>query len=128
MGRKVALNAFIATTPTKFEDMSSEKLREFLEKGKDWERRPTNIPGVFVLKLPADRRRAAQLAVEINPVDEFGRPTKKKGLLLRSLQEFKVFKALINEKRVEVLMELIESVNPRREGGEESGGEVIEIG
>ena len=124
----MALNAFIATAPTNFENMSSEKLREFLEKGKDWERRPTNIPGVFVLKLPADRRRPTQIAVEINPVDEFGRPTKKRGLLLRSLREFMVFKAMINEKRLEVLMELIESVNPRREGGKERGGEVIEIG
>ena len=107
--------------------MSGERLREFLERGRDWERRATNIPGVFVLKLPSDGRRPAQLAVEINPVDELGRPTKRRGLLLRGLQEFKAFKALINERRVEALMELIGSVNPRREGEEERGGEVIEV-
>ena len=34
----------------------NERLREFLTQGKDWERKPTNIPGVFLLRLPGLRR------------------------------------------------------------------------
>jgi hypothetical protein len=29
-----------------------QKLREFMRNGEDWERSKTNIPGVFVFKLP----------------------------------------------------------------------------
>ena len=29
------------------------RLTDFLNEGKDWERKQTNVPGVFLLKLPA---------------------------------------------------------------------------
>jgi len=64
--------------------MPDEKLLEFLRDGKDWERRATTVSGIFILRLPGDGRRPASLAVELNPVDELGKPTKKRGLVLRS--------------------------------------------
>jgi hypothetical protein len=39
---------------------------------RDWERRATNIPGVFLLKLPSSRTRQAAVGMEINPVDAVG--------------------------------------------------------
>jgi hypothetical protein len=30
------------------------RLTDFLNEGKDWERKQTNVPGVFLLKLPAE--------------------------------------------------------------------------
>ena len=45
------------------------KLSEFLKDGKDWERRSTSMPGVFVLKMPAYKGAPIRLAVELNPVD-----------------------------------------------------------
>ena len=63
-----------------------ESLKSFLKSGKNWERKPTTIPGVFVLKLPAYRTSPQRLAVELNPVDSSGRPTKRRGLVLRSLE------------------------------------------
>jgi len=48
-----------------------DKLVGFLESG-DWARRPTNIPGVFLLKLPSSRTRQAAIAIEINPVNATG--------------------------------------------------------
>ena len=46
------------------------RLTDFLKEGKDWERKQTNVPGVFLLKLPPFRSRPACIAIEI---DAFGR-------------------------------------------------------
>ena len=61
---------------------SEERLGQFLEESKDWERKPTNIPGVFIFKLPEYRGRPASLAIEINPLNANGTPSKKEALLL----------------------------------------------
>ena len=63
---------------------SGERLGQFLEH-KDWERKPTNIPGVFLFKLPEYRGRPASLAIEINPLNANGYPSKKRALLLNPL-------------------------------------------
>jgi hypothetical protein len=47
----------------------NERLLQFLKEGKDWERKTTNIHGVFLLKLPIFKGRPASLAIEINPAD-----------------------------------------------------------
>ena len=40
---------------------SGEKLGQFLEEGKDWERKPTNVSGIFLFKLPEYRGRPPHL-------------------------------------------------------------------
>jgi len=60
----------------------SEKLSDFLENGKDWGKLKTTVPGVFVLKLPPYKSSPERLAVEINPVDASGNPTKRRGLII----------------------------------------------
>jgi hypothetical protein len=57
-----------------------EKLVDFLNRSRDWERKSTNIPGIFLLKLPSSRTRQASIAIEINPVDATGAATKKRGI------------------------------------------------
>jgi len=109
--------------------MPEERLSQFLKSGRDWERRATTVPGIFVLRLPADSRRPASLAVELNPVDELGKPTKKRGLVWRSSSELEEFRKLINDEKLTTLMGKIDEVNP---GGrvvkkKEEGGEVFEI-
>jgi hypothetical protein len=54
---------------------------------RDWERRATNIPGVFLLKLPSSRTRQAAIAIEINPVDSAGSATKRRGIVVRYASE-----------------------------------------
>jgi len=39
------------------------RLTDFLNEGKDWERKQTNVPGVFLLKLPAECEVCAVCAV-----------------------------------------------------------------
>jgi hypothetical protein len=62
--------------------MLEDKLSAFISKSRDWERRPTNILGIFLLKLPSSRSRHASIAIEINSVDATGIATKKRGIVI----------------------------------------------
>jgi hypothetical protein len=102
-----------------------ESLRKVLQTGKDWQRIPVKgVPGIFVLKAPAARGRPASLLVEINPVGPDGTPTKRRGLILRSLEELKEYKKLISEDRLEEIIKAIEKINPKTFGEEEEGLEI----
>ena len=103
------------------------KLADFLKSGKDWERKPTTLPGVFVLKLPPFRGSPARLAVELNPADEAGRPTRKRGLLLRSSEEMTEYKKLFQDERLASLLKNIDGLSPKPVKKEEPTQDVIEI-
>jgi hypothetical protein len=97
-----------------------ESLRKVLQTGKDWQRVPVKgAPGIFVLKAPAARGRPASLLVEINPVGPDGTPTKRRGLILRNLEELKEYRKLISEDRLEEILKAIERINPKTSGEEE---------
>jgi hypothetical protein len=57
---------------------ADQRLIQFLNEGKDWEKKATSIPGIFLLRLPR-KSAAPSLAIDINPVSESGSPTKKSG-------------------------------------------------
>ena len=108
--------------------MSEEKLTNFLKTGKDWSRLKTTVPGVFVLKLPTYKSAPTRLAVEVNPVDEMGRPTKRRGLVLRSSVEMEEFQNLMQHEKMPKLLEMIDSVNPEiKAAWKKKGEEVIEL-
>ena len=73
---------------------------QFLNEGKDWEKKATSIPGIFLLRLPRLKSAAPpSLAIEINPVGESGSPTKKRGVVIRSSSELEeITKLLLNPK------------------------------
>ncbi len=95
------------------EDKLVEALRSILKEGKDWERKKTTVPGVFVLKLPAQKRSPGSLAVELNPVDELGNPKKRRGLVLRSYGELEEFREILNQEKLDKLLKALDQVNPR---------------
>jgi hypothetical protein len=102
-----------------------ESLRKVLQTGKDWQRIPVKgAPGIFVLKAPAARGRPASLFVEINPVGPDGAPTKRRGLILRNLEELKEYRRLISVDRLEEIIKAIEKINPKTSGEEEEGLEI----
>jgi len=92
--------------------MSEERLEEFLRTGNDWEKLKTSVPGVFVQKLPPYRSSPSRLAIEVNPVDAAGNPTKRRGLLIRFTDEFDAFKEILNDDKFPKLLALLDSVNP----------------
>ena len=106
--------------------MSEEKLEEFLETGKDWAKVKTSVPGVFVMKMPGSKNREPSLSVEINTVDASGSPTKRRGLIIRSVDELLEFKDILGNDKVETLLEMLEDVNPGSPESKQSK-EVIEI-
>ena len=105
----------------------SEKLADFLKTGKDWTRIRTSVPSVFVMKLPPYRGSPARLVVEVNPVDESGAPKKRRGLILRSAAELEEFKELFKDEKLPKLLGMIDSVNPKVEGGRRREEGVIEL-
>ena len=108
--------------------MSEEKLVNFLKTGKDWSRLATTVPGIFVLKLPAYKGSPSRLAVELNPVDETGKPKKRRGLVLRSMDELEEFRELLMNEKLTKLMDMLESVNPKVEAvRRRKGEEIIEL-
>jgi hypothetical protein len=108
--------------------LSEEKLADFLKTGKDWSRMRTSVPSVFVVKLPPYRSSPARLVVELNPVDESGTPKKRRGLILRSAAELEEFKVLFSDEKLPKLLSMIDSVNPKFEGGKRRKEEgVIEL-
>jgi hypothetical protein len=108
--------------------LSEEKLADFLKTGKDWSRLRTSVPGVFVLKLPAYKRSPPRLAVELNPVDEDGKPKKRRGLILRSRAELEDFKELFQFEKLSKLLSMLDSVNPEVEAARRrKGEEVLEL-
>jgi hypothetical protein len=108
--------------------LSEEKLVDFLKTGKDWSRLRTSVLGVFVLKLPAYKRSPTRLAVELNPVDEGGKPRKRRGFILRSRAELEDFKELFQYEKLSKLLNVLDSVNPKTEGARRrKGEEVLEL-
>lgn len=108
--------------------MSEEKLAEFLKTGSDWEKLRTSVPGVFIQKLPPYRSSPERLAVEVNPVDSSGRPTKRRGLLIRSRDEYEAFKEILTDEKLPKLLEMLDAVNPATgRGGKRREEDVIEI-
>jgi hypothetical protein len=77
--------------------------------------------------MPPFRSSPARLAAELNPVDGIGRPTKKRGILVRSSDELAEYKKLLEDERLASLMKNIDSLSPKPVKREESTSDVIEI-
>ena len=105
-----------------------ERLVSFLKDARDCERRPTNIAGVFLLKLPSSRTRQAAVVIEINPVDATGSATKKRGIVIRSASELNEFNRILANQKLGELARKIDEVNPKqREAPRATGSNVFEI-
>ena len=108
---------------------SEEKLSSYLKTGSDWARLKTSVAGIFILRMPPYRASPARLAVELNPVDDSGAPTKKRGLVLRSRVELQEYAAIFQVDKLGPLLEQLEKVNPEvvRKQATKKGEEVLEI-
>jgi len=105
----------------------TQNLRVFIETGEDWERMNTTLPGVSIIRLPATRSRPASLAMEVNPVDENGRPMKKKGIMVMSRIELLAFQQVFRNEKLGQLLTAVEEVLPEKKGAKKSSGGILEI-
>jgi len=106
---------------------TDEKLLGFLKDGTDWERKPTSLPGVFILKLPTFKGRPATLAIEINPVDSTGAPSKKRGIVIRSESEIAEINNVVSNPKLLQLAKTMDEINPSRKKPTTDKGDIIEI-
>ncbi len=104
-----------------------ERLMQFLKDGKDWERKATNIPGVFLLKLPAFRGKSASLTIEINPVSSSGSATKKRGVVIRSSSELEEISRLLSNSKLSQLVKNMDEINPERKSSKSETEDIFEI-
>ena len=84
--------------------MVDERLTEFLSKGENWERKPTSIPGLFLLKLPALR-----------------------GIIIKSNLELVQIRDILTNVKLEQLTKSVEEVNPEVKTVSKSASDIFEI-
>jgi len=104
---------------------SEDKLASFLKTGPDWGRLKTSVPGIFVLKLPAYKNSPARLAIELNPTDDSGSPTKRRGLVLRSSEELEEYKTIFLYEKLTPLLEAVDDINPETKKRVTNAGEEV---
>jgi len=93
-------------------DQKDKRLVEFLENGKDWERKQTNVPGVFLLRLPQFRSRPACIAVELDVLNRGGGSSRRRGIIIRTSEELKQLLDIVTNEKITELTSSVEKVNP----------------
>ena len=69
------------------------------ETTKDWEKKKLEgFPGLYLVKMPAKKETPAHAALEINPADQFGNPTKRRGIYIRATSEMQAVADLFGGK------------------------------
>jgi len=91
-------------------DQKDERLVKFLENGKDWERKQTNIPGVFLIRLPQFRSRPACIGVELDALNRGG-GNRRRGIIIRTSNELQQLLDIVTNKKLNELTSSIEKVN-----------------
>ena len=92
-------------------------LREFREVAEQWEKQTTSIPGLKLVRMPQGKKQAfAKLSVEMMPVDEEGKPRKRKGLFITNMEDFEFYAELFANPKVKETLETIIELNLEAEG------------
>jgi hypothetical protein len=110
-------------------DQKDKRLIEFLEKGKDWERKQTNIPGVFLIRLPQFRSRPAFIGIDLDILNRGGGGNRRRGIILRTKQELQQLLEVVTNKKLGELTSSIEKINPVQQSniGANLDSEIFEI-
>ncbi|BDZ67692.1 hypothetical protein [Methanobacterium ferruginis] len=99
------------------------KIKETLENVKPWQRVPTSLEGVFLIKAPTKGTQES-IMVEINPLDEFGRPIKRRGIFIQHKVQLERFLEVMQESR---LMDFLDTLDAMAGIGREENVGTLEI-
>jgi hypothetical protein len=91
------------------DDQLESKIRETLENVKPWQRVPTSLEGVFLIKAPT-RGDQESIMVEINPLDEFGRPIKRRGIFIQRKIHLERFLDVMNQPRLKEFLDTLDAM------------------
>lgn len=90
------------------------KIKEALNDVNAWQRVPTSLNGIYLVKTPQKAGKETIL-VEINPKLDGGKLLKRRGLFLKNVSELQKFiKVINNEKLYDVLLAL-ENISGEKE-------------
>lgn len=77
----------------------------------DWgKRKIEGYPGLYLVKMPAKKNVPANAALEINPADQFGNPTKRRGIYIRAAAEMQAVADIFGAKVPEKITKLCEAL------------------
>lgn len=94
----------------KREELKSN-IRKAVSGAKMWQRIPTSIAGVFLIKAP--KGNDYTVMVEINPLDDEGRPIKRRGIFLMYQDHLDKFLETMSDPKVGELLDAIQDCNRR---------------
>ncbi len=100
-----------------------EKIKKALKDVKAWQRIPTSLNGIFLVKTPAKSGKETIL-VEINPNDERGNLMKRRGLFLKNCLELEKFIYIMNNEKLKDVLRALENLSG---GSEDKKIETIDI-
>lgn len=110
-------------------DQKDKRLIDFLKNGKDWERKQTNVPGVFLIRLPQFRSRPPCIVVELDVLNRGGGGNRRRGIIIRTKQELEQLTEVVSNKKLNELTSSIEKINPIQQvnTGASLDNEIFEI-
>ena len=77
----------------------------------DWAKRKIEgYPGLFLVKMPARKDVPANPALEINPADQFGNPTKRRGIYIRATAEMQAVADIFGAKVPKAIVTLCDAL------------------
>lgn len=101
----------MATEEEKIKELE-EKIKQVVKESHDWEKIPTSIRGIFLVKVPGRGDKGPTVLIELNPVDESGAPSKRRGLYIKSFNELLEFQKMLNNEKLTELAKTISSLYP----------------
>ena len=104
-----------------------EKIQQVVKESHDWEKIPTTIKGIFLVKVPGRGDKGPTVLIELNPVDESGAPTKRRGLYIKSFNELLEFQKMLHNEKLAELAKTISKLYPTRERKRVSKTKIVEI-
>lgn len=111
------------------DESKDSRLTNFLESGKDWERKQTNIPGVFLIRLPQFRGRPACIGIELDVLNRGGGGSRRRGVIIRTKEELQQLSEMVTNEKLNELTSAIEKVNPVQQAssGASLDSEIFEV-
>jgi hypothetical protein len=90
------------------------RIKKALNGVKAWQRIPTSLNGVFLVKTPA-KGGEENIMVEINPKDERGNLMKRRGLFLKNTLELEKFNDTLENHKLKVVLVALENISGVKE-------------
>lgn len=90
------------------------RIKEGLNDVKAWQRVPTSLNGIYLVKTPTKAGKETIL-VEINPTDERGNLIKRRGLYLKNTVELKKFIDAMDNEKLKAVLVALENISGEKE-------------